>query len=281
MIDVSIISSLTRRAPDRRRMNGRRAAILVGSVALHVAVLGLIGLGLFETRLAPLPADDTPIFVQMEPRPLLEGETARVPSPSRTRATETRALTGSRSEVLDRRKRDEDDDSPSPPAPRAAAGVSGPGAPAASASANPWTYTPETQSAAVSRSLRTGTGGCRIMDGHLSAAEQALCDERFQAGAVEAARRHPLGARTQTASEQRRNEEFARQGAAALRRYEALRAPLTGGVGVMTSGDCPGGNLGTGCAGAHLDPSMRQGAQSLIRSPSARQGHQPLPGHHD
>ncbi|MDB5421004.1 MAG: hypothetical protein JWR59_951 [Brevundimonas sp.] len=243
-----------RASPDGRR----RAAILAGSVALHVAVLGLIGLGLFETRLAPLPADDTPIFVQMETRPLLEGETARVPSPSRTQAAETRALTGAQSDLLDPRKRAEDDDAPSPPAPRMAVGVSGSGAPAASASANPWTYTPESQSAAVSRSLRTGTGGCRIMDGHLSPSEQALCDDRFQAGAVEAARRHPLGARTQTASEQRRNEEFARQGAAALQHYEMMRRPMSGGVGIgLSSPDCPGGNLSGSCAGANL-PSQYQ-----------------------
>lgn len=243
-----------RASPDRRR----RVVILAGSVTLHVAVLGLIGLGLFETRLTPLPTDDTPIFLQMETRPLLEGETARVPSPSRTRATETSALTSAPSAVQDPRKRAEDDDSPSPPAPRMAAGVSGSSPPAVGASANPWTYTPETREAAVSRSLRTGTGGCRIMDGHLSPSEQALCDDRFQAGAVEAARRHPLGARTQTASEQRRNEEFARQGAAALQRYEVMRRPMSGGVGIgLSSPDCPGGNLSGSCAGAHLPPQYQ------------------------
>lgn len=246
-----------RASPERRR----GAAILAGSAVFHVAVLSLIGLGLVDARLVPPPADVTPIFVQMEPRPLLEGETARVPSPARTQATETRALTGATSELIDPRKRDEDDDTPSPPAPRIAAGGSGATGPAGSAApgaANPWTYRPETQAAAVSRSLRTGTGGCRIMDGHLSASEQALCDDRFQAGAIEAARRHPLGARTQTASEQRRNEEFARQGAAALQRYEEMRRPLSGGVGIgLASPDCPGGNLAGSCAGAHL-PSQYQ-----------------------
>ncbi|CAN5173571.1 hypothetical protein BH09PSE1_BH09PSE1_29850 [soil metagenome] len=276
MVDASLFSSLTRRPDDRRR-----AAILIGSVALHVAVLGVIGLGLAGERLSLPSVEDVPVFLQMEPRPLLQGETARVPTPARIRATETRPLTGARPDILAPRHRQEDE-TPSPPAPRAAAaGASGTGVPVSPAEANPWTYRPETQGAAVARSLRTGAGGCRVMDGHLSASEQALCDDRFNAGAADAAGRHPLGARTQTASEQRRNEEFAREGAAALRRYEARRAPLTGGVGIMGPADCVGSNLGTGCAGAHLDPSMREGAQTLIRSPSARQGYQPLPGHHD
>lgn len=244
-----------RASPDRRR----RIFILAGSAVLHVGIFSLIGLGLFQTRLASWSVDDTPILVQIEPRPLLKGEAARVPSPSRTQPTETRTLSDPSAQVAAPRKPD-DEEAPSAPAPRVAAGVSGPGAAASSApgAANPWTYTPETQAAAVSRSLRTGTGGCRIMDGHLSPSEQALCDDRFQAGAIEAARRHPLGGRTQTASEQRRNEEFARQGAAALARYEELRRPLAGGVGiVLSSPDCPGGNLSGSCAGANLPPQYQ------------------------
>lgn len=263
-----------RASPEKRR----GAAIMVGSAALHAGVLALIGLGLFETRLNLAPIDDTPIFVQMEPRPLLAGEIARVPTPSRSRAIETQPLAGARPDLLTPRKLDEDEDTPSPPAPRAAAGAAGPGVPAPPADANPWTYRPETAGAAVGRSLRTGAGGCRIMDGRLSAAEQALCDDRFNAGAAAG---RQIGPRTQTASEQRRNEQFARDGAAALRRYEARRAPLSGGVGVMGPADCVGSNFGTGCAGAHLDPSIRQGAQNLIRTPSAREGHLPLPGNHD
>jgi hypothetical protein len=266
--------------PDWRASSDRQrgAAIMAGSVAFHVGVLAVIGLGLFETRRDLAPIDDTPIYLQMEPRPLLEGETTRVPTPSRTRAIETQPLAGARPDVLAPRKRDEDEAAPSPPAPRAAAGAAGPGTPAPAADANPWTYRPETAEAAVGRSLRTGAGGCRIVDGHLSASEQQLCDDRFNAGAAAG---RQIGPRTQTASEQRRNEQFARDGAAALRRYEARRAPLTGGVGVMGPADCVGSNFGTGCAGAHLDPSIRQGAQNLIRTPSGRQGHQPLPGHHD
>lgn len=280
MVDASVASTVSRRMTVRGPEGWRRVAILTGSAALHIGVLAVVGMGLLTTRLAPLPVDDMPLYIQMEPRPLLKGETVRVPAPSRVRTAETQPLTRARSPLIAPRQK-QDQDAPSPPTPRVAAGVTGSGTPAPPADANPWTYRPETQAAAVGRSLRTGISGCRVMDGRLSPGEQALCDDRFNAGAAEAAARHPLGARTQTASEQRRDAEFAREGAAALRRYEALRAPLTGGVGVLGSGECPGGNLGIGCAGANLDPSMREGAQNLIRSPSARQGHLPLPGHHD
>jgi hypothetical protein len=61
-------------------------------------------------------------------------------------------------------------------------------------------------------------------------------------------------------------------GAAAIARYEAQRAPLSGGGGNVGPADCVGSNLGMGCAGAHLpsvpNTDMRQGADSLIRQPS-------------
>lgn len=242
-------------AHDRRR----RAMILGGSAVLHAAILGLIGMGLLEDRLAPPPFDDAPIYLDIEPRPLLRGETARPAAPSRVQPVESRALNRAATDLaVAPQQKDEEEDAPSPPAPRMAGGTSGAAGPAAPADANPWTYRPESQAAAVARSLRTGTGGCRIMDGHLSAAEQALCDERFNAGAAEAARRHPLGARTRTASEARRDAEFARQGAAALENYEVRRRPLSGGTGnVLSSPDCPGGNLAGSCAGAHLRPEFQ------------------------
>ena len=256
-------------------LRDRRLAIVAGSVALHAMILAALGISTYGLPDRSIVMDQ-PIVLEMEPRPLLPGETARVPSPARVRPNETRTLTRDRTDLATPPRLAEDDERPTPPAPRMAAGVPGVAPPAA---ANPWAFTPETQGAAIGRSLRTGTGGCRIMDGHLSAAEQALCDDRFNAGAAAAAARHPLGDRTRTPSEQRRDEGFARDGEAALRRYEARRAPLNGGVGVVTSGECPGGNLGGGCAGAHLDPSMREGAQNLNRLPSAREPRPRLPGH--
>lgn len=258
---TATFGSGVRSSPDR----GRRAVILAGSAVLHAAVLGLIGIGLFENRLVQPPFDDTPILVDIEPRPLLRGETARPAAPSQVQPVETRALTTAATDLAAPAKKDEDEETPSPPAPRMATGSSGAAAPAATADANPWTYRPESQGAAIARSLRTGAGGCRIMDGRLSAAEQALCDDRFNAGAAEAARRHPLGARTRTASEARRDAEFARQGAAALENYEIRRRPLSGGTGNgLSSPDCPGGNLAGSCAGAHLPPQYQHPEENPI-----------------
>ncbi|WP_207931696.1 hypothetical protein [Brevundimonas goettingensis] len=260
----------------------RRAAILAGSVALHALVLGLIGLGLLETRRDKTVVDDRAVYVELEPRPLLQGETARIPRSAQARPADAPPLTRSLSRLfVPPRLKDEDEDRPSPPSTRAA-GVPAAGAPAPPAEATPWTYRPESLGAAVGRTMRTGAGGCRIMDGHLSPTEQAICDERFNEGAAEAGRRHPPGGRTLTPSEQRREARFAAEGRRALEQYEGRRAPLRPGGGNVSSGDCPGGNLGIGCAGANLDPSMREGATSTIRQGSNRtpgDQHRPLPGH--
>lgn len=270
MADAVVLSAPTGRA------GRRRAVLLAASIALHGAVLAPMALRLFETDLRRSPVNDTPILVQMEPRPLLAGEQARAPAtpPSRA-ATDTRPLTGTVAGILTPRKRDEDEDAPSTPAPRAAGGPAA-GAPAPPDGAPAWRLVPEGLGAAVGRSMRTGSGGCRIMDGRLSAAEQALCDERFNAAAGAAG---PPGPRTLTPGEARREAEFARAGARALAQYEARRAPLAGGVGIMGPADCVGSNLGTGCAGAHLDPALRQGATSTIRQGSNKLAPvRPLPG---
>jgi hypothetical protein len=264
------------------RQRARRAAVLVGSVAAHALILGLIGLGLLETRPEPTVVDDRAVYVELEPRPLLDGETARVPRSAPARPAEAPPLTRSLSNLFaPPRPKDENEDRPSPPSPRAAS-VPAAGAPAPPAEANPWSYRPESLGAAVGRTMRTGAGGCRTMDGHLSETEQRICDERFNDGAAEAGRRHRPGARSLTPGEQRRQDAFAAEGRRALEQYEARRAPLRPGGGNVMSGECPGGNLGTGCAGSYLDPSMREGATSTIRqggnkAPSDQ--HRPLPGH--
>ena len=239
----------------------RRAAVLAASILFHVAVLTPLAIGLF-TEDPPVftEAPNFPVFVEMEPRPLLQGETAREPAPASAAARETVPVLGEvvPSVARDRTREDEEEDRPTAPAPRA------PGSPLVGAPPPPagsWQVTPEGMAAAVGRSMRTGAGGCRMMDGRLSASEQQLCDDRFNEAAGRAG---PLGARTLTASEQRREAQFARDGAAALARHAARRRGLSGGVGVLGPGDCPGSNLGVGCAGAHLDPAIRQGATTVV-----------------
>lgn len=257
------------RPPDRRG-----ATILAGSVALHAAFFAALALRLFEPERAdpPLPLPP-PILVQIEPRPLLEGERARLPAPapSTNAAPETRPLTGPT--VIFRApavtpEDEEDDVRPSPPAPRLSPAPSGPATAGPSpppADSGAWQVRPEGLGARVGRSMRLGAGGCRIMDGRLNPTEQAICDENFNAAAGAG---RPVGPRTLTPGEARREARFAREGAAALRGYEARRAPLRGGVGVVTSGDGIGGNLGIGSAGAHLDPPFRDGADNLLRQDS-------------
>lgn len=242
--------------PVRRRNLG----VFALSTLLHAAVLTPIGLGLLSDRAEPIVVPPPPLFLDIEPRPLLTGETARVPAPaSATTSRETSPRFGESVPALPRPPRpdEEEDDLPSSPTPRPGSPAP-PGTPSAPAGA--WTVVPEGMAAAVGRSLRTGAGGCRVMDGRLNPGEQALCDDRFNEAAGRAG---PLGPRTLNASEARREAGFARDGARALAQYEARRRPLSGGVGIVGPGDCPGSNLGAGCAGAHLDPAIRQGATTV------------------
>lgn len=266
------------RSPAARRSSSRRAAVLAASVVFHALVLTPLAIGLFAgDRPVFTETPDIPIFVEMEPRPLLEGEALREPSPASAAARETLPILGEAvpSVARDRPREEDEEDRPTPPTPRIGASplVAPP-----PASSDPWEVRPEALAAAVGRAMRTGAGGCRTMDGRLTASEQRLCDDRFNEAAGRAG---PLGARTLTPSEQRREAQFARDGAAALAQYEARRRGLAGGVGIVGPGDCPGSNLGAGCAGAHLDPAIRQGATTVGNS-GMRQERQdamrPIPG---
>lgn len=234
-------------------------------MAVHAAVLALIGYELVQTPLTPDPAvDQTPVFIELEPRPLLPGEVARRPSRPAASALETQPLRAQTAASPDKARPTDAraDDRPSAPAPRVAATppAGTPGANAASAGSatgadNAWTVRPTDRRGAMARSLRLGAAGCRTMDGHLSAAEQRQCDDAFNEAA---GRARPIGPRTLNASERNRQEQFASEGAAALARYERRRAPMRSGVGVAgASPECPGGNLRGTCPGANL-PSHYQ-----------------------
>lgn len=262
-----------------RPIDRRRAAILAGSAAMHAAILLPMAYGLLNKDLSVLPVPyDPPVFMEMEPRPLLEGETVREPTPASAAARVQIPVLGEPrpSIAQDRtRREEEDDDRPTAPVPRIGAA---PPADAPSAPDDPWRVTPESTRDAVARSLRTGAAGCRLMEGRLSEGEQRLCDDRFNEAA---ARARPLGPRTLTPSEQRREAQFAREGARTLHSYEMLRRPLGPGTGNVGPGDCPGSNLGAGCAGAHLDPALRQGATTTVNPGMTRGGPdamRPIPG---
>jgi hypothetical protein len=249
-----------------RAERARRPALIAASVALHVAVLGYMALRNFEApALHGLSAPVTVIPVELVPRPLLKDETPREPVRAVTPETLVPAVTSAASPLALPRGREKKGEDQAPAAPTGRMAATAPaGTPTPPAGA--WQVQPETLHGAIARSLRQGIPGCRMMFDQLSAAEQAQCDARFNAAAGRAAPLRGTG-------DPERDARFAAEGARELRRYEQRRRPLTGGVGVIGPADCPGSNLGMGCAGAHLPDvpgvDMRQGARST-HNPSQR-----------
>ena len=248
----------------------RRPALVGASVAVHALVLGYMA---FQTihdprrygEDGPIPDPfpfNRPILVEIEPRPLLRGETARTrPTPrpdslidtlrdAGTRLTETAGATGSADAG--------ETDRPSPPAPRFAPGGQPAVAPPADVGAGVWQVRPETLGDRVWRGMRGRPPGCASPE-LLSRAERVICDDRFGERAAAAP---PISGSGDAA----RDDRFAREGRRALAEYENRRRPLAGGVGVVGPQDGPGSNFGIGVAGAHLDPALRPDSTSNIRT---------------
>ncbi len=235
----------------------RRPALIAVSLLAHVLVLGGLALRTFELeRWADAPP--TPLYIEIQPRALLPDEQPRrrPASASAPRVIEAAPeIAGSAAAVIrDPRLEEEDEDAPNP---RVARTV--PGAPTAGTE-DPWLYRPETMSGAVARSLRASPIGCDMRDGRMSAAEQQLCDERFN---ERAGRARPISG----TGNPERDARFAAEGARALDQYERRRRPLAGGTGVVGPADCVGSNFGTGCAGSHIDPSLQPDSTQNIRTP--------------
>jgi len=204
----------------------RKPAIVAVSLTLHAVVLGYMAFDVFEPSsgynegslddpMFPRP----PVYVEIEPRPLLRGETARTRATPRprdrtlsiddagTRLTDTAGATGSASAGT----------AVSPPAPRPAS----PGAPTPPAEVGvaSWQVRPESFGDRAGRGLRSGLTGC-ASPGLLSPAEREFCEQRFSERAAASALIDGSG-------NARRDARFAAQGARALARYEARRAPLS------------------------------------------------------
>lgn len=225
----------------------RNSLVMAGSVLAHALVLTLLATGTFDPSVQTRPYTP-PIYLEIEPRPLLEGETPRIPrvapaSPSADAVSSDRVALP---RDLLTRPDDEDDEAVQAETRRAA-----PGAPGSDLVDPAWLARPEEERARVARSLRTSTMGCNARNGRMPAAEQALCDEAFNEGA---ARARPISGSGNAA----RDARFAAEGRREMEAYEARRRPLAGGTGVTGVGDCPGSNFGIGCPGAHLDPGFRQ-----------------------
>lgn len=231
----------------------RRPALIAVSVLAHVVVLGALASRTFH--LQDVRSEPTLVWLDIQPRPVLPDETPR-PRPAAAaaaaRISVASALSG-RASIL-RRDEDEEEQTPNP---HLAPSV--PGAPATGAE-EAWRYRPESMSGAVARSLRNSPIGCDMRAGRMSAAEQQLCDDRFN---DRAGRARPISG---TANPER-DARFAAEGAAAIDRYERRRRPLAGGTGVVGPADCVGSNFGTGCAGSYIDPSLAPDSTQNIRTP--------------
>lgn len=235
----------------------RKPAIVALSVGLHALVLGLIGLRSMGLEGPAAPVERT-IYVEIEPRPLLPGEVARVrpPPPRPDAADQTRPNAGQEAVRADPFRRPEEDEDDARPAPRP--GSPGAPAPPADVGTAPWQVRPETMGDRVGRGLRTSPVGCanpRL----LTPAERAVCDDRFGARAAAAAPIEGTG-------NPERDARFAREGRRALAEYEARRRPLSGGIGIVGVQEGPGSNFGMGVAGAHLDPALRPDSTTNVRT---------------
>lgn len=232
----------------------RTPALVAGSLLVHIAVLGLLGLRAVRPD---LPASAPVILVQLEPRPLLPGEAPRLPQapPSSRDIPAAGAATATPAPTPAPTPRDDAAETPvDAPVPRLASPL--PSAPARPADVDPWRVRSRTLGERIGQGLRTRTPGCAIRDA-LTAAEQAVCDERAAAR---------VGPPLTGTGDPQRDARFAAEGARALAAYEARRRPLSAGVGVVGPADCVGSNFGTGCAGAHLDPSLRPDATGPLRT---------------
>jgi|TARA_R100000149_G_scaffold66008_1_gene42749 hypothetical protein len=231
----------------------RNPLVVTGSVLAHAVVLSLLALNTFDP---PVPARpyNPPIYLEIEPRPLLEGETPRIPrvAPASSSADAVPSDRVPLPRDLLTRPEDEDDE-----AVQADARSAAPGAPGSDLIDPRWLARPADERARVARSLRTSTLGCNARNGRMPAAEQALCDEAFNEGA---ARARPISGSGNAA----RDARFAAEGRREMEAYEARRRPLAGGTGVTGVGDCPGSNFGMGCPGAHLDPGFRQDSNDQL-----------------
>lgn len=237
--------------------------VLGASLILHVIVLVFVGMraGL---DMSGYRAPPEPIYVRIQPRPLLPGETVREPPLTEITAPREAPALSREARIVSPRTREEDEEER-----RRLEALRLPlrGADADQGIEPRWQVQAEEGAGdRVARALRGGGLSCNRPRGEMTQAERAVCDERF-AGARAAPDIRGTGA-------PERDAAFARQGAANRAQWEAQRAPLAGGTGVVGPADCVGSNLGMGCAGAHLGDvpgvDMRQGAETTIRQRSNR-----------
>lgn len=240
------------------RPDWRKAGLAAASVAINTALIAALAYTTLGIRARDLRIEPPPIYLDIEPRPLLPDERPRPPvvSPPEAQPNVARSASSapSSARTIQAQVPAQVPDRPSPLRPRLAA----PAPEDAPPPPDVWRVDPANREAAMARSLRQGLIGCASPE-RLSEAERRTCRDDFGRRAAAAP---PISG----TGNPRRDAEFARQGARRLQQWEAQRRPLSGGVGVVGPADCIGSNFGTGCAGAHLDPSFAPDSSRNIRT---------------
>jgi len=208
---MSTARGIRRGRPER----WRTPALVTGSVVFHAVVLGALGLRSVNITDAS-PPQPRLLYLHIEPRPLLEGEAARMRLP---RSDNRTAPQPHRNSAVSG-----DEDSgvlPTPPTPRLAVPPADTPAPAAREADSAWTVRPEVSSGQGLRSQRANVIACRTPQ-FLTPAERIACDDRFGQAAARAA---PMTGSGDPDADSR----FAREGAERLAAYAARREALTPG----------------------------------------------------
>jgi len=224
-------------------------------VALHLAAIAALAFGA-KSVLPPARPQAPTLYIEIEPRPLIDGEKPRVVAPQPDETIQP----------ADRHQKSmtNADSRPDRPQPRLAQGVS-PDQSAEDTSA--WQVAPqsvdEETSRRVGQSLRTSVLGCQYPD-RLTQQERDVCDDREgerTARALERLERIPGSGNA------RRDARFEAEGQRRLQSFEDRRRPPPDSqLGNVGPEEGPGSNLGIGAAGRHLDPSLRPDSTELIQT---------------
>ena len=198
----------------------RKPAVIAASVLFHAALLGLLAGNApgVDVRFGPDAPRRLLIPAEMEPRPLLPGETARVPAVSRpanrpaTQPTATEPANEARPALRAPTQDKDDEDAPS-----SGIAVAPSSPPQAPMPGDRWGVRP---SSGEGRGfVPAGPLICRDLFA-LSPADRAVCEDRFGAAAARAA---PIAG----TGDAERDARFAAEGAFALAEYDRRRAPIT------------------------------------------------------
>lgn len=246
--------------PPFQRPDWRKAGLAALAAAINIALIAALSVTALGIDGEDFAAEPPPIYLDIEPRPLLPDERPRIPSMATPDVAPAAAPTASPSpSVRPPAAEAQAVPRPAPQRPRLAA----PTPPGAPPPADVWRVDPSNRSGAMARTLRQGLPGCASPD-LLNEMERQHCRNEF-------ARRGENAAPITGSGNPERDARFAREGARRLAEWEATRRPLSGGVGVVGPADCVGSNFGTGCAGAHLDPSLAPDSRQNVQT--GRDGH--------